>query len=270
MLKGAATILMLAFALTMLFPLLWMLSASAKFEKDVFNFPVEWIPRHSNIVNNYRLVWVDNDFVLYYWNTIKVTVLTTLTQVSISLMGAYAFAKIDFRFKNVIFMGYLATLMVPGQVTIVPTFMLFRWLRLTDTHLGLVLLGSFSVYGVFLLRQYMMGIPNEINQAAYIDGAGHPAVFLHLIVPIARPAVATLMILKFIWVWNDYQSPLIFLNTNALYTIQVAIASFREEYSMYYAQMMTAAVSAILPLVIVFIVGQKNVIEGISIGAVKG
>ena len=128
-------------------------------------------------------------------------------------MGAYAFSKINFKFREGLFLVYLSMMMIPDQVTIVPKFMVFRWFKLFDTHLGLILLGSFSIYGMFLLKQFMMSIPIALSESAKIDGAGHGRIFLQIILPITKPALMTLMILKFVWTWNDYQNPLIFLKS---------------------------------------------------------
>lgn len=264
------TVFLFAVGVTMIFPLIWMLSASFKFEVDVFNFPIEWIPKRWNMVANYSKVWFDNNFGLYYFNSIKISLLSTLFQVTVSAMGAYAFSKIKFKFNNTIFFIYLITLMIPFQVTIVPTFMIFRWIGLYNTHIGLIFLSSFSVYGMFLLKQFMTGISNEISEAAKIDGARHGKIFILIIVPMTKPAIATLALLKFIWEWNNYQAPLIFLSSRNLYTLQLFMKSFQDEYNQYYALIMTAAMLTVVPLIIVFLFTQKFVVEGISLGAVKG
>ena len=155
-------------------------------------------------------------------------------------------------------------------MTIIPTFMIFKWFNLIDKHAGLVIVAAFSVYGTFLIRQYMMGIPEELSESARMDGAGHWVIFSRIVAPIAKPAIATLIILKFIWVWNDFQNPLIYINSERLYTLQVAINMFQTEYGRFYALMMTAAVSAILPLILVYVIFQRYVVDGITVGAVKG
>jgi len=160
--------------------------------------------------------------------------------------------------------------MVPQQASLVPQFILYRYIGLFDSHLGLILLGSFSVLGTFMLRQFFMGIHDDYIDAARVDGAGHWRIFWSITVPIVRPAIATYAILRFIWTWNDYQNPLIFLRTDELYTIQLAMQKFTTINGEFYSLMMAAAVSAILPLLLVFIIGQKHVIEGISLGGVKG
>lgn len=268
--KIIITIFMYLIGITMMFPLLWMVSSSLKYEQDVFRFPMEWIPEQLNAVYNYTTVWSDSNFGLYYFNTFKVAVLTTVCQVLVSALGAYAFTKIKFVGREKLFYVYLMTLMIPSQVTIIPTFMIFRWLGLYNTHLGLIVLGSFSVYGVFLLRQYMQGIPMSISESAKIDGASHGVIFAKIILPMCQPALVTLAMLKFIWVWNDYQNPLIFLNKPELYTLQLFMKSFQTEYTQLYALLMTAAVLAIIPLIIVFLVAQRYIVDGIAIGSVKG
>ncbi|MBC8060809.1 MAG: carbohydrate ABC transporter permease [Clostridiaceae bacterium] len=269
--KIILTVIMMLFALTMVIPFLWMISSSCKIEKDIFTFPIQWIPNKWNLINNYKTVWGDQyNFGLYYWNSIKVTVLTTFFQVAISAMAGFAFAKLDFKFKNQLFLLFLATMMIPDQVTIVPQFMILNNLNLYDTHEGLILIGSFSIFGIFFLRQYMTSIPDSIMEASKIDGANYLTIFLRIIIPISKPALATLAILKFVWTWNDYMHPLIFLNSQKLFTIQIGIKSFVTDFSADYALMMAAAVSATLPLIIVFLIGQRSVIEGITNGAVKG
>jgi multiple sugar transport system permease protein len=269
--KIILTVIMLLFALTMVIPFLWMISSSGKIENDVFTFPIQWIPRKWNLINNYKTVWGSQyNFGLYYWNSIKVTVLTTFFQVVISAMAGFAFAKLNFKFKNQLFLLFLATMMIPDQVTIVPQFMILNKLNLYDTHAGLILMGCFSIFGIFFMRQYMLSIPDSIMEAAKIDGAGYLTIFLRIILPISKPALTTLAILKFVWTWNDYMHPLIFLSSQKLFTIQIGMKSFVTDFSANYALMMAAAVSAIIPLIIIFLIGQKNVIEGITNGAVKG
>jgi len=269
--KIALTVILFACGIIFLLPFIWMISTSLKVEQDVFKFPIEWIPSQFNGEANYKKVWLgDYPFYLYYWNTIKVTILTTFTSVLVSSMAAYGFTKVNFRGNNFLFLIVLATFMVPQQSIIVPQFLLMREIKLFDTHLGLVLLGSFSVLGTFMLRQFFMSINNEFIEAARIDGAGHARIFLNVTMPMIRPAIATYGILRFIWTWNDYQNPLIFLRTDKYYTLQLAMNKFSDTYGQFYSLTMAAAVSAIIPLLIVFLIGQKQVIEGIALGGVKG
>ncbi|WP_423801386.1 carbohydrate ABC transporter permease [Neobacillus sp. SAB-20_R2A] len=269
--KLIMTIIMVFIGIAFLMPFFWMISASLKVEEDVLTFPIQWIPKHWNAVENYKEVWTGSlPFLLLYWNSIKVTVLTTLVSCTFSCLAAYGFAKINFKGRDFIFLIVLATFMIPPQTLLVTQFLLYRWLGLYDTHTGLILLNSFSVFGTFMLRQFYLGISNEIIESARMDGAGHFRIFRSIALPLVRPAIATYAILRFIWTWNDFQNPLIFLRTKELYTIQLGVNSFSDQHGSVYSLMMAASVSAILPLLIIFIIGQKNVIEGIQLGGVKG
>lgn len=265
------TVLMAIFGIMFLMPFIWMISASLKVEEEVLAFPIQWIPETWNAVDNYKEVWTGNmPFLLLYWNSIKVTVLTTIISVLVSALAAYGFAKINFKGRDLLFIVVLATYMIPPQTLLVTQFLLFRWFGLYDTHAGLILLNSFSVFGTFMLRQFYLGVSNEIIESARMDGAGHFRIFWNIALPLVRPAIATYAILRFIWTWNDFQYPFIFLRTEALYTIQLGVQSFGDAHGSIYTLMMAASVSAIVPLLIIFIIGQKHVIEGIQLGGVKG
>lgn len=265
------TIIFWLIGISMLVPLVWMISTACKVEADVFNFPIDWIPKRWNFIQNMKEVWSgDYNFALYYWNSIKVTVLATVLQVFVSALGAYGFSKIHFKGRDKLFLAYLATMMIPPQVTIVSQFIIMRNIGLYNSHTGLVLMLAFSVYGVFLLRQAMLAIPESLSEAAKIDGAGHVRIFFQIILPMVKPSLATLATLKFVWTWNDYQAPLVFLNNRNLYTIQLGMKAFTSESGSYYSLIMAAAVSAIVPLIVVFLLCQRFVVDGIATGAVKG
>ncbi|MCJ8010964.1 carbohydrate ABC transporter permease [Paenibacillus sp. KQZ6P-2] len=269
--KTIITILLLILGVAFLLPFIWMLSTSFKPEIDVFKYPIEWIPRHWQGAQNYQEVWFgEYPFATYYWNSIKVSVLTTIISVSVSSMAAYAFAKIEFIGKNALFVLVLMTFMIPSSSIIVPQFLIFKWFHLFDTHLGLILVGSFSALGTFMLRQFFMGLHHEFLDAARMDGAGQRILFTKVALPLVRPAIATYAILRFIWTWNDYQNPLIFLRSDYLSTIQIGIQKFAAESGAFYSLIMAGAVSAIIPLLLIFILGQKQVMEGIAMGGVKG
>lgn len=269
--KLISTLALGSVAVTMLFPLLWMLTSSFKYEVDVFNYPIQWIPPKWNAIHNYTQVWSSRyNFPLYFMNTAKIAIIVTAVQLFVCAMAAFAFSKLNFRFKNGLFALFLATMMIPDQVTIVPKFMLLTWFNLNDSHAGLILLLIFSVYGVFLLRQFMMSIPDSLIEAAKIDGAGYARVFAQMVLPLSKPVLATLAILRFIWTWDDYQNPLIFLNSQKLFTIQLGMAQFASQSGTFYSLLMAAAVCAMLPLLIIFIAGQRFIIDGITSGAVKG
>ncbi len=269
--KVVLTVLFWLVGLSMLMPLVWMISTACKVEADVFNFPIQWIPPRWNLIENMKEVWGSTyNFGLYYLNSIKVTIGATVLQVFVSALGAYGFSKVHFKGRDKIFLAYLATMMIPPQVTIVSQFIIMREIGLYNSHTGLVLMLAFSVYGVFLLRQAMLAIPESLSESAGIDGAGHLTIFFKIILPMVKPSLATLATLKFVWTWNDYQAPLVFLNSRSLYTIQLGMKQFASESGSYYSLIMAAAVSAILPLVIVFLFCQRFVVDGIATGGVKG
>jgi len=265
------TLLMGVAGIMFVMPFLWMLSASFKPELDVMAYPINWIPTTWNAVQNYTEVWAGAlPFSLYYWNTIKVTLLTTVFSLIISAMAAYGFSKISFKGRDALFILILATFMIPSQAILVPQFIMYRWLGLFDSHAGLVLLGASGVIGTFLLRQFFMSIHNEIIESARMDGANHWTIFVRITLPLVQSALATVIILRFIWTWNDYQNPLIFLRSDHLFTLQLGMTKFSDVNGEFYSLMMAGAVSAILPLLIIFIIGQKHVIEGVASGSVKG
>ena len=207
---------------------------------------------------------------MYYLNSIKVTVISTVLQILVSALGAYGFTKIKWKGRDQLFLVYLATMMIPAQVMIVSRFVIMQKMNLYNTHMGIIMMTMFSLYGVFLLRQAMMAIPDSLCESAKIDGAGHLRIFFQIIFPLVKPSIATLAVLKFVWTWNDYQTPLIFLSNRKLFTIQLGMKLFASESGSIYSLTMAAAVSATIPLIILFLFGQRYFIDGIASGAVKG
>lgn len=269
--KIIITFFMGILSLVFLIPLIWMISAAFKYEKDVMRFPIQWIPENINFMYNFKTVWMGRvPFYDFYFNSFKVAIITTCITLIISSMAAYSLTKIQFKGRNLMFIALLSFMIIPDQATLIPRFLLIRWFHLYNTHAAIILMSMFSIYFTFLLRQFMMGISDEYIEAARIDGAGHTRIFASIMVPLCKPILATVAIIKFIWTWNDYQNPLIFLLDKDLYTIPLGMTLFQDDYTNNYAIMMMAAVSAIIPLVIVFIALQKQVINGIALGGVKG
>jgi multiple sugar transport system permease protein len=254
----------------MLLPFIWMLSASFKRESEIFVYPIQWIPQSWEF-RNYLEVWTGRaPFGLFYLNSISVAVWTVIGQVLTSAMAAYAFARINFRGRNAVFLLYLATMIIPPQVTLIPKFILFNWMGLLDTHLSVILPGVFSAFGVFMLRQFFVALPFELSESARIDGAGEFRIWWQIIMPLAKPAVASLIILAFVWTWNDYMTPLVFLRSKELYTIPLGLDYFMDDVGTEYSLIMAAAVSAVVPLVLVYLAGQKFFIESIAASGIKG
>ncbi|SFK78871.1 multiple sugar transport system permease protein [Paenibacillus sp. 1_12] len=269
--RALVTVIMAGAGIFFILPFIWMISASFKPELEVLAYPIQWIPTTWRAVENYTEVWAGAlPFSLYYWNSLKVSVLTTMFSLLISCMAAYGFSKVTFKGRDMLFVLVLVTFMIPSQAILVPQFIMMRWIGLFDSHISLILLGASGVLGTFLLRQFFMGIHNEIIESARIDGANHWIIFSKITVPLVKPALATYMILRFIWTWNDYQNPLIFIRSDALFTLQIGMRKFADANGEFYSLIMAGAVSAILPLLIIFIIGQKHVIEGVAMGSVKG
>ena len=270
------TVVLGVLGFTMIVPFLWMLSASMKVTQDVMRLPIQWIPNYFYI-DNYVNVWdiggqaaVKYHFDVAYLNSLKIAALSLVGSVLTSAMAGYAFAKIKFRGANVLFLIYLATMMVPSQVTLVPRFVAFKELGMMGTHWPLILPHLVTIIGTFLMRQYFMQIPNELREAAHIDGANEYQIWARVMIPIAKPSMAALAMLAFLWSWNDYLDPIVFLSNWRKYTIPIALTNFVEESSTQYNLMMAAASSALIPVFAVFLVGQRFFVKGLVAGAVKG
>ena len=256
-------------SLLMLVPFAWMLSSSLKLDKDVFIVPIQWIPENPQW-ENYIKIWTKIPLAKFVVNTAKLTVIVTLLQLFTSSFAAYAFAKLNFRYKNALFLAYVATIAVPWQVYMVPQFILVSKMGLNDTHLGLILMQAFSAFGVFLIRQFYISIPDELCEAARIDGLNEYGIFRRIVFPLGKPAMATLTIFTFTNVWNDFMGPLIYLKTKELKTVQLGIRMFISQYGADYAWIMAASVCSLIPVVIVFLSCQKFFVEGVAASGIKG
>lgn len=270
MYKLAVTLIMVFFGIVMVFPFLWMISTSFKMPHEVFTYPVQLIP--SEPVFDFHLkVWTGSgQFLTYYMNSLKISIIAVIGSTFFALLAAYGFARIEFKGRDAIFFLYLTAMMIPPQILFVPKFIMFDWAGIYNTHWALILPGWFTIFGVFLMRQFMLGIPKELTEAGMIDGAGHFRIFTRLILPLVKPAIATFAIIDFSWNWNDYENALIFLLDNQLYTIPLGLQSFIDENYVDYNSMMAAASAAIIPMIVLFFMGQKFVIESVTSTAVKG
>jgi multiple sugar transport system permease protein len=270
------TILVGAFAFTMIVPFLWMISASMKRGIDVMKLPIKWIPDYF-YPDNYLQVWNigglarrNYHFDVAYFNSLKIAFINLTGSVITSAAAGYAFAKIKFRGRNAVFLLYLATMMIPSQVTLIPKFIMFSSLGLVGTHWPLILPGLITITGTFLMRQYFMQIPDELRESAYIDGANEFTIWLKIMIPVAKPAMASLAMIVFLWNWNNYLDALVFLANWRLYTIPVSLNNFIDEATTEYNLIMAASASALIPVFIVFLAGQRFFVKGLVAGAVKG
>jgi multiple sugar transport system permease protein len=268
--KSIITLIMVFFSIVMIVPFLWMISTSFKTPAEVFEYPIQWIPAHFNWDHHVKVWSGANSFVQYYLNSLKVAVISTIGAVLLSSLAAYGFARIEFKGRNTMFLVYLSMMMVPPQVLFVPKFIMFDWAGIFNTHWALILPGMFTIFGVFMMRQFFLSVPHEISEAAFIDGAGHFRIFSRIILPMAKPSLATLAIIDFSWHWNDYENALVFLIDHDLFTVPLGLQNFILENNVDYNGMMAAATAGIIPMILVFLIGQKYIIEGVASSAVKG
>ena len=252
-----------------LLPFVWMVSSSLKLDRDVFRYPIEWIPSVPHW-ENFALIWQRVPLTTYFKNTTFVTLMVTFMQLLTSSFAAYSFAKLRFPGRDTLFLCYIGTIAVPWQVYMLPQFIMMRGIGLYDTPWALIVLQSFSAFGVFLMRQFYLGIPNELNEAARIDGLSEYGIWARVILPLATPAIATLAIFTFVNTWNDFMGPLIYLATDANKTIQVGLRRFIQQYTSDYHLIMAASLCSLVPVTIVFLFLQRYFIEGISTTGLKG
>ncbi|BCJ95164.1 ABC transporter permease [Anaerocolumna cellulosilytica] len=255
--------------LLMLIPFVWMLSASLKLDKDVFTFPIQWIPENPRW-QNYKNIWTKIPLAKFILNTTKLTLIVTTLQILTSSFAAYAFAKLQFKNRNLLFLAYVATIAVPWQVYMVPQFMMMRSFGLNDTHLAIIFLQTFSAFGVFMMRQFYQGIPDELCEAARIDGMSEYKIYKRIMLPLSKPALSTLVIFTFVGTWNDFLGPMIYLKTESKKTLQIGLRMFISQYSSEYGLIMAASVISLIPVLIIFIALQKYFVEGIASTGIKG
>lgn len=262
-------ILLILLALIMLIPFAWMLSSSLKLNKDVFVFPMQWIPSNPRW-QNYSDIWTRIPLGTFILNTVKLSVIVTILQVFTSSFAAYAFAKLRFKGRNALFLGYIATIAVPWQAYMVPQFIMMRSMGLNNTHLAIICLQAFSAFGVFLMRQFYQGIPDELCEAARIDGLNEYGIWFRIMLPLSKPAISTLVIFTFVTTWNDFLGPMIYLTKTELKTLQIGLRMFISQYSSEYGLIMAASVVALIPVLIIFLSLQKYFVEGVATSGIKG
>lgn len=262
-------VVLIGLSVAMLVPFYWMVISSLKLNKDVFSIPMRWWPETLH-PDNYKVIWEKLPLVTFFKNTAKLTLITTVIQLLTSCFAAYGFTKCKFVGRDTIFLMYVTTIAVPWQVYMVPQFILVSKMGLNDTHIGLILMQAFSAFGVFLIRQFYISIPNELCEAARIDGLNELGIFRKIVFPLGKPAMATLIIFTFTNVWNDFMGPLIYLKTRELKTVQLGIRMFISQYGADYAWIMAASVCSLIPIVIVFLSCQRFFVEGVAASGIKG
>lgn len=262
-------IVLILIAVIMVVPFLWMLSTSLKTQYDAVKIPPVWIPDPPRW-ENYVKLFTEQPMFQFMLNTIKIVFFVVLGQLFFSSLAAYSFACISFKGRNVVFFFYIATLMVPGQVTMIPTYLMFAKAGLTDNHLALILPAFFSAFGVFLLRQFFMSLPRELEEAAEIDGCNPFMTYWRIMLPLVVPAMLTLGVFTLMNTWNDYMGPLIYLSSPEKYTMTLGIAYFKGVYTTQWNLVMAGSIVSVVPILIAYLCAQKYFIEGIAFSGVKG
>ncbi|MEC0202027.1 carbohydrate ABC transporter permease [Paenibacillus lautus] len=265
----AVHILLAVGALLMIMPFLWMISTSFKSFADSMSVPPKWLPVEWH-PDNYLRVIQTIDFGTYYLNTVIVTVGRTAGQLILCSLAAYAFASLRFPFKNAIFLALLAVLMVPSQVVMIPSFVIMREFNWLDTFYVLIVPGIFSAFGTFLLRQFFMTLPKDLEEAAKIDGCSYFRIYWNIYLPLSKAALVSLAIFTILASWNDLLWPLIMTSSEEMRVLSIGISSFQGQHSTDYPLLMAGALMATLPIIILFIFLQRYFIEGIAMNGIKG
>ncbi len=261
-------VVMYGLAIVTVAPFLWVLLSSFKDVSEILTYPPRWIP-HRFILENYVNAFQAAPFGRYYANSIFVATTVTLGQLITCSLAAYAFARLRFWGREVLFYLFLGTMMIPGQVVMIPSFMVLHWLGWIDTYYALIVPGLASAFGTFLLRQFFLTIPRDLEDAASIDGCSRFGVLWRIIMPLSRPALATLAVFTFMGVFNDFLWALIVISSEDLKTVQLGLAIFRDRYQTDWGQLMAASVTATLPILTVFFFAQKYFIKGITLSGLK-
>ena len=270
--RGVIYLILILAAIAFLIPLFWMASTSLKAKEDVMAMPPQFIP-NPVMWSNYPTAMTAPgfDFPVLLKNTLVYAVLETFGIVISCVLAAYSFSRMRWPGRDFFFVLTLASMMIPGVVTLVPLFVMFSRMGWTNSMLPLIVPGFFgSAFNIFLLRQFFLSIPIELTEAARVDGASHWRILWQIIVPLAKPAIATITLFEFLYCWTDFMGPLIYLNRESLFTLSLGLYAFRERWQIRYDLMMAAAMVVTLPILILFFMAQRTFIEGIALTGVKG
>ena len=263
-LKGLFLLLM---CLLIFAPLVVMISSAFKIDSQLYDFPMRIIPQTPTFENFSQLA---DRFPLYTWNSIKLTFFIVAVQLVTAAMGAYAFSKMQWKGRDIVFMFYIASIMIPVHSIIIPQFLIVRNLGLYNTHMALILTGSFTAFGTFLIKQFFMTIPDSFSEAAYIDGANDFIIFIKLILPLSKPVLAAQIILSFRYFWNDFFSPLIYITSQRLKTLPLGMSDFTNEFYTYKGPQMAASFISVIPVMLIFLAAQKYFVQGAASAGLKG
>jgi len=272
--KGSGTfflyLILISISVFMVLPFIWMLSTSFKFPPDIFGFPPQFIPQNFTW-NNYIYVFQQRNLIRILFNTLVISGLFTMLSLFFTSMGGYGFAKFEFPLKKILFSLLLATLIIPGAVMMVPTFVIMRELGWVDTFFPLIVPGAANAFGIFFFRQYISTINNELMDAARVDGASEFMIFIRIIMPVISPGMISLGLIFFMSSWNNFLGPLIYLRSPSNWTITLAINAMTGGAGLTaWGEQMAMSVVSLVPLLIIFLIFQRRFAEGITAGAIKG
>ncbi|QOR70992.1 carbohydrate ABC transporter permease [Ruania alkalisoli] len=265
----ALYVAMIIAAAAIMLPFFWMVTSSLKTNNQVFSVPIQWLP-DPVVWRNYLDIWAKADMLTWVKNTLILSVSVTFLQVLTGSFAAYGFSKLRFPGRDVLFLTYVATIAVPWQAYMIPQFIMLSKVGLSNTLWSILALQTFSAFGVFLMKQYYESIPEELSEAARIDGLSEYSIWRKIVLPLSGPAVATLTLLTFVNTWNDYLGPLIYLRDRDIWTIQIGLKSFVSQYNAEYALIMTGSVISVLPIALIFMLGQRYFVQGIATAGLKG
>lgn len=252
-----------------LFPFYWMFATAVKPVSEIFASPPSWIPSQFHF-ENFLITLQENDFATFFKNSTIVTFFATVITVFINLLAGYAFAKYNFKGKEIFFLIVLSTLMIPIQVTMIPNYIIISRLNLLNNYLGLIFPPCAEAFGLFLSRQFMSDLPGELIESSRIDGATEFEIFRKIILPNAKSLMSVLIIFTVMWRWNDFQWPLIILSDSRMYTVQIGLSMLNGSQYINWNMLMSASLIAILPVLIVFLIFQKQFVQGIASTGIKG
>ena len=268
--QTALTIMLIALGVLVSFPFVWMVRSSLMLEKEALVFPPIWIPSEFTLASYIGALTIQ-PFARYILNSLFVSTTMMLGQLLTASMGAYAFARLRFPGRDKLFLLYLATMMIPSQVTLIPSFVLVSWLGWIDTYFAFIVPGLFSAYLTFLMRQFLLNIPKELEDAARIDGAGYIRTFATIIMPLAQSALITCGLLSFMGSWTSFLWPLIVTRSSDMRTVPIGLAALQQQQGyVNFPQLMAGSVMALLPIIILFLSLQRYYLQGIATSGLKG
>lgn len=261
-------IVMVLLALLFLCPVIWIVICALKNKSELVAWPPVIIPS-SVTFENFTTALSKGNFGLYFFNSTYSTILSTVLTLLINCMAGYAFAKFKFKGNNFIFLSFLATLMIPLEVIMIPMFQVLKFFHMYNSLWGIIIPPAATPTGVFLMRQYLLSVPDELLEAARIDGATELRIFARIIVPIAKPVLSVLTIFSFMWRWNDFLWPLLVINNPKLYTVQLAIANFSGQFAVDWNSLLAMAVVTMIPVLVIFLIFQKQFVRGMVVSGMK-